>query len=224
MIEENRHGDCKISESHQDDRPSGRKWRILALLSLTIVVSHAPIILGCIVFVNGNFVENNILLLELFRLLSIILMIASVIGMLRFTNIPRIPIQWLGEKKSSTILGVIALPVVLITTNLIILRIFNRLDIYVSDGAVRLTNQYSIVLFLTQMIWISLIIPIVEEVFWRGYVQGVLERTYSWPIAVFGQAFLFALMHMVGIAGRFQIFVIGLILGFCAAGGGRLYH
>ncbi|MBW1939730.1 MAG: CPBP family intramembrane metalloprotease [Deltaproteobacteria bacterium] len=56
--------------------------------------------------------------------------------------------------------------------------------------------------------------PIIEEIFWRGYVQGVLERTISRSIAVFGQAFLFALLHMVGIAGRFRVFVIGLILGF----------
>jgi len=141
-------------------------------------------------------------------------MITTVIGMWRITRVPRISMQWFGKKKISTILGVIALPVILITINSILLHIFNRLDIYVSNGMARSTSPYGISLFLAQMILSSLVIPIVEEIFWRGYIQGVLEKTTSRPIAVFGQAFLFALIHMVGIPGRFRVFVLGLILGF----------
>jgi len=206
--------DNKINEHHRDNGSSGKNWWILALLLLSLVVSHAPIIIGCLVFIEGDFVENNIILLELLRILSLILMISTVIGMWRITRVPRISLQWFGKKKISTILGVIALPVILITTNSILLHIFNRLDIYVSDGMARSTSPYGISLFLVQMILSILLIPIVEEIFWRGYIQGVLEKISSRPIAVFGQAFLFALIHMVGIAGRFNIFVIGLILGF----------
>ncbi len=205
--------DCKINESHQDDRPSGRKWQILVLLSLSILISYAPITYGYLTFVEGDFIENNIILLELLRLLSIILMIASVIGMWRFTSIPHIPMQWLGEKKSSTILGVIALPIILLTINSILLHICNRLGIYVSDGVARSTGPHGIALLLVQTLSLVLVIPIVEEIFWRGYVQGVLQRACNQPIAVLVQAFLFALIHMAGIAGRFHIFVFGLILG-----------
>lgn len=206
--------DNKINEHHRDNGSSGKNWWILALLLLSLVVSHAPIIIGCLVFIEGDFVENNIILLELLRILSLILMISTVIGMWRITRVPRISLQWFGKKKISTILGVIALPVILITTNSILLHIFNRLDIYVSDGMARSTSPYGISLFLVQMILSILLIPIVEEIFWRGYVQGVLERTTNRPIAVFGQAFLFALIHMVGITGRFRVFVMGLVLGF----------
>jgi len=206
--------DDKIKEHHRDNRYSVKKWWILALLSLSIVISHAPIIIGCLVFIARDFIETNFALLELLRLVSMTLMIAFAVGMWRFTNIPHVPMQWIGKKKSSTILGVIVLPVILITTNLILLHIFNRLDIYVNNGIARSTSPYGISLFLVNIILAVLMTPIVEEIFWRGYVQGVLERTTSRPIAVFGQAFLFALVHMVGIAGRFNIFVIGLILGF----------
>ena len=183
-------------------------------MSLSIVISHAPIIIGCLVFIEGDFIEKYFVLLELFRLLSMILMIASVLGMWRFTNIPHITLEWLGEKKISTILGVIALPVILITTNVILLQIFDKLGIDVGDVVARSQSPYGTALFLVQMILMVLATPVVEEIFWRGYIQGIFERTFGRPIAVFGQAFLFALVHMVGIAGRFNIFVIGLILGF----------
>ena len=198
---------------NHNDKSSGHKRRILMLLSLSIVISHTPIAIGCIVFIDGDFIVKNLLLLELLRILSIMLMIAFAVGMWRFTIIPRITIQWIGKKKSSTILGVVALPVILITTTVILLQIFDRLGIYVSDGVARTESSNGIASFLVHMILPVVAIPIAEEIFWRGYIQGVLERITSRPIAVFGQAFLFALLHMVGIAGRFNIFVIGLILG-----------
>ncbi len=203
-----------INKYHRDNGASGKKWRILTILSLSIVISHAPIIIGCLVFVEGNFIEKNVVLLELLRIFSMLLMIALAFGMWRFTDIPHVPMQWIGKKKSSTILGVIALPVILITTNLILLHIFNRLDIYVNNGIARSTDPHGISLLLVNIILAVLMTPIVEEIFWRGHVQGVLERIISKPMAIFSQAFLFALVHMVGIAGRFNIFVIGLILGF----------
>jgi membrane protease YdiL (CAAX protease family) len=207
--------DDKINEHYRDNGSSGKKWWILALLSLSIVISHAPIFIGCLVFVEGDFIEEkNFVLLELLRILSMILMVASAVGMWRFTIIPRIFMQWLGKKKNSTILGVIALPVILIMTDVILLSIFDKLGIYVNYGVARTKSSDEIALFLVHVILPVVAIPIVEEIFWRGYVQGVLERTTSRPIAVFGQAFLFALIHMVGIAGRFRVFVLGLILGF----------
>jgi len=122
---------------NHNDKSSGKKWRILALLSLSIIVSHAPIIIGCLIFIEGDFIEDNVILLEFLRLLSFMLMITWVIGMWKITRIPRIPMQWFGKKKSSTILGVIALPVVLITTTVILLQIFDKLGIYVSSGVAR---------------------------------------------------------------------------------------
>ena len=205
--------DYNIIESRQeDDKSQGQKWRILVLLLLSIIISSAPIIIGCLVFIEGDFIEKNIVLLKLLRIVSMLLMIAFAVGIWRITIIPRISMQWIGEKMSSTILGVIALPFILKASDVILRQIFSTLGIYVSDIVIQ--RQDSIALFIAEIILVVLVTPIVEEIFWRGYVQGVLERTTSRSIAVFGQAFLFALIHMVNIAGRFNIFVIGLILGF----------
>jgi membrane protease YdiL (CAAX protease family) len=199
---------------NHNDKSSGYERWILALLLLSIIISYAPNIIGCLVFIEGGFIEDNVILLDLLHLLSFILMITSVIGMWRITHVPRISMQWFGKKKISTVFGVIVLPIILITTNVMLMQIFNKLGIYVSNGIARYTGPYGNTLFLVQMIMAVLVAPIVEEFFWRGYVQGVIEKVYSRPIAVFGQAFLFALIHLVGIAGRFRVFVIGLILGF----------
>jgi membrane protease YdiL (CAAX protease family) len=196
----------KIKECHLDNVSSGKKWRILTILSLSIVISHAPIIIGCLVFIEGDFIDKNIVLLKLLRIVSMLLMIAFAVGIWRITIIPRISMQWIGGKKSSTILGVIALPFILKASDVILRQIFSTLGIYVSDIVIQ--RQDSIALFIAEMILVVLATPIVEEIFWRGYVQGVLERIISKPIAVFIQAFLFALIHMDS----------------GAVGSGRLYH
>jgi len=55
------------------------------------------------------------------------------------------------------------------------------------------------------------LVPVVEEVFFRGFLYNALRRTYRTSLAAALQAFLFAVMHPYGI-GMLLVFVIGLML------------
>jgi len=55
--------------------------------------------------------------------------------------------------------------------------------------------------------------PITEEVFWRGYAQSTLTRSFGPSIAILGQAALFGLMHIGPPLRVAETFLMGLLFG-----------
>jgi membrane protease YdiL (CAAX protease family) len=66
--------------------------------------------------------------------------------------------------------------------------------------------------FLLVLLFVGILIPIFEEVLFRGLIFGELKKAMRVSIAVLLQAFLFGLSHMNLIQGIYA-FVLGLILG-----------
>ena len=65
-----------------------------------------------------------------------------------------------------------------------------------------------------QTIMLTLIAPLAEEIFWRGYIQSLLHKIFKWRAAILIQAFLFALVHIgYFFPGKLNIFFLGLVLG-----------
>jgi membrane protease YdiL (CAAX protease family) len=58
-----------------------------------------------------------------------------------------------------------------------------------------------------------LIAPVLEELLWRGYVQGTLVRVFGAWTGIIGQASLFAFMHFEPLMGTIQLFLMGLLFG-----------
>ena len=67
------------------------------------------------------------------------------------------------------------------------------------------------------LVWLTLsgvlVWPLVEEVFWRGYVQSALARFVHPALAIIGQAALFGLIHFRPVVGFVQASLFGLIFG-----------
>jgi CAAX protease family protein len=63
--------------------------------------------------------------------------------------------------------------------------------------------------------------PIVEELVYRGLVQGALEARVRGALAVVASAAIFALVHFRPVEYP-GLFVVGLVLGACALATGRL--
>jgi membrane protease YdiL (CAAX protease family) len=55
--------------------------------------------------------------------------------------------------------------------------------------------------------------PVVEEVFFRGFVFAGLAKRYGWRVGAVGSSFLFALIHFQPLA-ILPIFVLGLIFAY----------
>jgi membrane protease YdiL (CAAX protease family) len=56
----------------------------------------------------------------------------------------------------------------------------------------------------------AIIAPIVEEIFFRGFVFGGLRQRWGWPVAALGSSLLFALAHVVP-TSFLPILILGLI-------------
>ncbi|MBC8394631.1 MAG: CPBP family intramembrane metalloprotease [Deltaproteobacteria bacterium] len=67
--------------------------------------------------------------------------------------------------------------------------------------------------FILYTISIVILIPIIEEYFWRGYAQGQLTNIFGGKVAIFLQAFLFALLHWYLPLGFILVFINALIFG-----------
>lgn len=65
---------------------------------------------------------------------------------------------------------------------------------------------------LLSLIIVIVLIPIFEEIFFRGVIFGFLRDNYSIPLALVLQAFIFAICHYNLIQGIYA-FILGLFLG-----------
>ncbi|MCG8632505.1 MAG: CPBP family glutamic-type intramembrane protease [Desulfobacterales bacterium] len=70
-------------------------------------------------------------------------------------------------------------------------------------------NSWTVIFWLVA---IFTILPVVEEVFFRGFIYNMLKTKVSVGLACIIQAFLFAVCHPYGIAGNVGIFILGLVL------------
>ncbi len=206
--------DSQVNEYHRGDRPRERKWLVLGVLLLCIVVSHAPLVYGHFAFVEGGISKNNIMIIMVLPFLFLILMVSSIVTIHRLLNCCNpFSITWFGEKKRSDVLGVVVLSIMVLVVNAILWQVFERLHVPMRGSMIISITYPGIVLLSLQTLRIVLLTPIVEEIFWRGYAQDVLQRTFYQPLGLFAQAVLFAFVHMMDLPGRLSIFFLGLIFG-----------
>jgi membrane protease YdiL (CAAX protease family) len=75
-------------------------------------------------------------------------------------------------------------------------------------------SQLTVGFFVCTGLILTVLVPVSEEVFWRGYVQDQFSACFGQRIALFLQAFLFAMCHMRPVMGFWSVFFHGLIWGF----------
>jgi len=75
-------------------------------------------------------------------------------------------------------------------------------------------------LFFLFLLTVSFVVPICEELLFRGYLQSFFKKKFSVPFAIIVSSLIFALFHYTGSqgAGNFVIipslFFLSLYLGF----------
>lgn len=104
---------------------------------------------------------------------------------------------------------VIGLGMVLITNGIV-----SALDIYHIIG--QFSGGYEVISgnFLWTVLAVGLIIPIFEELVFRGFIMGkLLEISSTWFVIIF-QALLFSISHFNSAQGV-SVFLLGIVAGFC---------
>jgi hypothetical protein len=122
-------------------------------------------------------------------------------------------VRWFGDSIRASIVGVVALPVVTVTMYLLVGFAASRLGVRTTDRVFWSTATPGITVLVLRTLLVFLVAPVVEELFWRGYIQGCLQRSFNTRLAVFTQAVVFALVHFRGPVGSLKLISLGLVLG-----------
>jgi membrane protease YdiL (CAAX protease family) len=138
------------------------------------------------------------------------LLIVLVAGRTGFVG--KLELVWFRRGRFETA-GILLLPLVAIALITATAALVNGLGLKWRDGHVFSPDGRSVAFFAVLTICWAVAIPILEEVFWRGYVQQGFERIVGAFPAVVCQAVFSAIVHIRPTAGLAPIFVFGLIAG-----------
>ena len=81
------------------------------------------------------------------------------------------------------------------------------------------TNNPSPGLFIFAAVIIA---PLVEEIFFRGFLFAGLKKRFSWPKAMFISSGLFALLHLRPLAAP-PIFILGVVFAYLYQRSGSIW-
>ena len=80
-------------------------------------------------------------------------------------------------------------------------------------SSILMLGKPSIFFIAWQFIYVVILFPIIEEIFFRGYIQGILIRISRPLIAIPLQSILFGLYHFRPLLNTLPLCVIGIIFG-----------
>jgi membrane protease YdiL (CAAX protease family) len=187
------------------------KLLILTILFASIAAIATPILIAQI-FYGEYGISRNVYLTQLaLPGLSLLIMLLAVI-FLKKTRIAGaldfIWYRWSRSEVIKAILLILAVPIVYLITGALI----RKLGLQLKPDLWYLADQ-QLAFFVTLTIFIAVIGPFMEEIFWRGCIQTTLERIVGVLPALLGQAVLFGAIHLRPVGGFIQIFLFGLFAG-----------
>ncbi len=183
----------------------------LAVLIVVTFISYLPLLVGNIVWVDMGISQNDLLFFLVLPFLSYFIMsVCPIIAMRISPQLVGFDIIWFRKKRSEIVWSFL-LPLIVIISAAVIRLLMKQLGMHITGGTLLLTtNTTFLVVYSFRM---ALVGPVVEEIFWRGFIQDRLETVFGPWIALFTQAIAFAAVHIRPTGGFFGVFAIGLIFG-----------
>ena len=189
-----------------------RKLRLLAICAITIAIAVLPLVGARALYGDDGF-SRNAFLTEL-ALPFIHLLILSTIAVLlaRTGIVGDVDILWWRRRCSDGWWTLILVPVALFT-HTFIGWLVQRLGLRLSPDVFFYADEQPLAFYVAMTIVGVILTPVIEELFWRGYVQTILTYVFGGFGGFLGQAILFAVIHMRPIGGFITVFVLGVITG-----------
>ena len=188
------------------------KLLILVILVLSIAIAAAPTLIELMLYDEYGFSKNSTIthvvlpgVWSIILLLIIVLVVRTrVAGDLDF-----IWFRWSRSEIIKTILLIIITPLVYYPIGFLI----RKLGLPMRENLYFLIDQQGSAFFITLTVLKAIIGPVLEELFWRGYIQRSLERIFGGLTAWLSQAIIFGLVHFRPFGGFIPVLSFGLIAG-----------
>ena len=188
------------------------KLLMLAVLLLSIAAVTAPILITFTFDSEHSIKKNSFLSLLVFLGIPFLLMLLIFTLAVRTRVVGDLVLVWYRWSRSEVlkaILLIIAVPLIYFPIGFLI----HKLGLPLREESYVLVDQRGLAFYIILTIYGAVFGPILEELFWRGYIQMALERIFGKLMAFIVQAVFFAAYHFYPIGGFLQVFVFGLVMG-----------
>ena len=197
-------------EPRETERP--RRLRAMVILLVSIAAVATPILIAR-TFYNEYGISKNTLLTHVYLpgvWSALVLLVIVVIVRTRVAG--DLDLVWYRWTRSEVILAIVFIFIVTVAYPSlgVVLR---KVGLATRPELWFWADQRGVAFFASLTILTAIIVPIVEEIFWRGYVQKTLERIFGGLVACLVQAVPFAVYHFVPLGGLLTVSFFGLTMG-----------
>lgn len=208
---------------HVPTVPWGLKDLLFAiLLAASGIVVLNLIVLAVILITKLPLKENGLILILFVIIQDVIILIAALLfSVLRY----RVGGDRLGLRPFDVLTGCglsIALYIMSFTATVAYRLTMDRLGFKLQDQAIVELLDTSGWGFVVTLLGVGIIGPIIEEIFFRGFLYGGLRKRWGVLVAMIGSALFFTALHFT-IDQFIPIFVLGLFLAWLYERTGSLY-
>jgi membrane protease YdiL (CAAX protease family) len=203
----------EVSKKSSTRRDFNKRCAIILLFAVIAFV-HLPSLITKSLWIEEGRSKNDIVAHILLPCIQFYLMLLC-LTVLLWTKPKLIAFDctWFRWNRSEFIrLPLLVLGVLLI--GILVIALAHILHSQISTHSLLCSNRHNTVFWLWLVIRITLLSPIIEEVFWRGYVQSTMTRALGAWVGVIGQAILFGMLHFYyPLLGMVQTCLLGLVFG-----------
>lgn len=198
-------------ESSETKHPS--KLLKLAVLLLSVAAVTAPILIERTMLydeygINKNAFLTNLALPAVWSVVTL-LAIALIVKTRVAGDLDIVWYRWSRSEVMRAFFLILVTPLVYYPTALLM----HKLGLPLKEDLYFWADQKGLAFFITLTVFITIMIPILEELFWRVYVFGTLRHIFGGLTAWLGQAAIFGVIHFRPFGGFVPVFFFGLIAG-----------
>ncbi len=188
------------------------RLRILGILVASVVATGVPAVFAEFLYTPEGISKNGLITHLLLPAAGMLIALLIVLVARRTGAVGNLELVWFrrGWVEATAVLFLPLVAMLLIAPTI---ALVDGLGLKWRDNHAFTADGRGIAFFVVLTIGVAVAGPILEEVFWRGYVQRGLERIVGAFPAVVAQAVFFTTVHIRPLAGLTPIFVFGLFAG-----------
>jgi membrane protease YdiL (CAAX protease family) len=193
-----------------------RRLRILGILLAAVVAVGAPVLFSVLLYTPDGVSKNGLITHLLLPTADALIMLLIVLIARRTGAAGKVELAWfrLGPLEAAAVLFLPAVALLLmVPASWLSAWPMTRLGLVQPLNTMFTPEGRDLAFFLALAVRIAIVTPLMEEVFWRGFVQRALERVAGPLPALVGQAVLFASVHLPPFGGFGPALALGLVMG-----------
>ncbi len=189
----------------------------LVVLAGVILLIQLPNFVIRVVYIKNYQSTDDWMVFFVLPLLFLALTVILPILVVKITpNLGRFDFKWFSWTRGEFVRFWL-LPLGVVASVVIVRFLVYQLRLPTTGRSIRFETGSYLCYYMPLYVWliirICVLTPIIEEFFWRGYVQSILLKICHPVFAILGQAILFGLLHFPPVLGFLEVSLLGLVFG-----------